>query len=372
MSDLTDVLAEGSLASEGLTFALALEIDENVTASETWVALVKPGELVIEIGLAHDQVSFSNVKFFTSLSEAGVASERWRVSRALSVQDSATTSEIWKPAFAPSQVERGVAHDALTPSVHYNLSRAESALAAESWSYSDAKNLSEIATAHDAFSYTYVAGLSLTETAHASDTLTSVRGAFASLHEVGVEQTTLIDNYHYNDIMIENGLARISYMSPSGNTTTWAINLRNQAITEYRDFDFNSFGSRDRKYLGANGVGLFELNGNQDVFANILAKIGGGFFQANSMKQSGLKGVYIAVGGQGPAVTGDWFLKLIMGDGRELTYKATSNPGLMVSKINIGKGLRASYMTWELMSAGQDFDFDKIEFVPMMSGRRVG
>ena len=128
-----------------------------------------------------------------------------------------------------------------------------------------------------------------------------------------------------------------------------------------------------RKYLGANRDGLYELNGDQDNTTNVIARIGGGYIQANAMKQSGLKGIYLALRSQGVSDRGNWFLKLIMGDGREMIYKATINPGLMVSKVNVGKGVRAGYMAWELQNAdGQDFDFDKLEFVPMMSGRRVG
>ena len=373
MVDLTDTLAEGPLASEGIRFAISLLISESVVVSETWTPRVLPGGVVSETAVAHDQVTIGNVSFLTSLAEAGVAAEQWRVVRALSLLSSANATDAWTPALAPSQREQARASDALLTTTHYNLTRAESARATEGWTFADTKSWGDTGTAHEVLTYTYVAGAQVSEHAVVQDSLTPIKRVLVSINEVGREHTTLQDNYHFNDIVVERGMARIGYMSPSGNSTTWAINLRTQAITEYKDFDFNSFVSKDRKYLGANGVGLFELNGNQDVFANVLAKIGGGYFQANQMKQAGLKGVYLGVGGQGPQTQGTWLLKLIMGDGREMIYKATSNPGLMVSKVNIGKGLRANYMSWELQNFdGQDFDLDKIEFIPMMSGRRVG
>jgi hypothetical protein len=37
----------------------------------------------------------------------------------------------------------------------------------------------------------------------------------------------------------------------------------------------------------------------------------------------------------------------------------------------MGKGQRARYFAFELISAGQDFDLDTIEFVPIVVQRRV-
>ena len=45
---------------------------------------------------------------------------------------------------------------------------------------------------------------------------------------------------------------------------TWALNLRNAALTEYDNFDFNSFAYFDGKYLAAGPGGIVEL-GNQDL-----------------------------------------------------------------------------------------------------------
>ena len=67
----------------------------------------------------------------------------------------------------------------------------------------------------------------------------------------------------------------------------------------------------------------------------------------------------------------DFYAKIIAGDGREYVYKFVSQPGLMTTKVNVGKGLRARYFQFELQSTGPDFDLDSIEFVPMMGQRRV-
>ena len=44
---------------------------------------------------------------------------------------------------------------------------------------------------------------------------------------------------------------------------------------------------------------------------------------------------------------------------------------MKTTKVNMGKGLRARYFAYELISTGQDFDLDSVEFVPLVAQRRV-
>jgi len=52
-----------------------------------------------------------------------------------------------------------------------------------------------------------------------------------------------------------------------------AINASHFAITEYKDFPFNSFAYFNGQYLGANGNGIFVLGGNKDNGKDISASI---------------------------------------------------------------------------------------------------
>jgi len=52
-----------------------------------------------------------------------------------------------------------------------------------------------------------------------------------------------------------------------------AMNASHFAITEYKDFSFNSFAYFNGKYLGANAEGIFTLGGNQDNGKRIDANI---------------------------------------------------------------------------------------------------
>ena len=157
------------------------------------------------------------------------------------------------------------------------------------------------------------------------------------------------------------------YVSPSGTATTWAINTRTNAVTEYTNYNFNGFAQFGKTYIATASTGIYELDGESDAGSNIIADIISGYMQLNATKLSGLKGVYLAVRGQGL-----WYLKLIAGTGQEYVYRLKTQPGLMNAKVNVGKGLRQRYLAFQLTSIdGADFDLDSLEFVPMLSDRRV-
>lgn len=149
-------------------------------------------------------------------------------------------------------------------------------------------------------------------------------------------------------------------------TTAWAMNTRNEALTEYRNWSFNSFASMGRKYLGANSQGIFELNGATDNGSSTVADLASGYLEMADGKLAGLKGVYLGLDGKGT-----YYLKLTAGNGLNYVYQFVSQPDLMTTKVLIGKGIRTRWLRWELISSGNDFDLDSIEFVPMISGRRV-
>jgi hypothetical protein len=77
------------------------------------------------------------------------------------------------------------------------------------------------------------------------------------------------------------------------------------------------------------------------------------------------KGMYLGVRGEG-----EWVIKLITGDGNTYNY-AVSTRNQRTTKVHMGKGLRARYWAFDMISSGQDFDLDTIEFVPIAAQRRV-
>lgn len=168
----------------------------------------------------------------------------------------------------------------------------------------------------------------------------------------------------YAGVLTDTMQVEALVVSPTG-FTTWAVNTRLGAVTEYRNFAFNSFARMGAVNLGANESGLFELTGDDDDGDPIVASIKGGRLQMNGSRFTGLKAVYLGIRGEG-----EFFLRLEAGSGQDYVYRLVARDS-ETTKVWTGKGLRHRYLSYELTSVGQDFDLDTIEFVPMRAQRRV-
>lgn len=155
-----------------------------------------------------------------------------------------------------------------------------------------------------------------------------------------------------------------AYLSPNGNFTAWAVNTETGATTEYTNFAFNSFAQVGHKAMATSNTGLYELVGDTDNGTDIIAAIKSGYMQMNDSRFTGLKAVYLGVRGGG-----EYFLKLETPQG-STTYRVLAED-MATTKVWVGKGLRTRYLSFELISTGQDFDLESIEFVPMRATRRV-
>lgn len=171
----------------------------------------------------------------------------------------------------------------------------------------------------------------------------------------------------YDAVLEETVEFGVGYVAPNGNFTTWAVNVSNNGVTEYTNYQFNSFAKMGLKYLGANSDGIYELDGARDDGEDIIATLKGGLLQFNDAQLCGFKAIYLGLRGQG-----DFFFKLETGDGREYVYAVKpSNASMVTTKINVGKGLRARYFSYELVSTGPEFALESVEFIPMAAKRRV-
>jgi hypothetical protein len=176
----------------------------------------------------------------------------------------------------------------------------------------------------------------------------------------------LVHMLYKGDPLLDEVVITALYISPSGTTTTWAVNTRTNAVTEYMNYNFNSFALLNGRYIASSPAGLYELDGDTDNGTSIISELMSGYFQFNEKKMFGIKGAYVAIRGGGR-----FYLKLISGDGREYVYELKAQPNFMTTKVRIGKGIKTTYMAFDLVTEGQDFDLDSLEFIPMTSGRRV-
>ena len=157
------------------------------------------------------------------------------------------------------------------------------------------------------------------------------------------------------------------YVSPTGNFTAWVINTRTSAVTEYQDFVFDSLVQVGRRCVAGDASGLYELNGDSDSGSIIVADILSGFMQFGGSKFTAFKAAYLGLSSQ----SGQFVLKLVTGEGQTYVYGVTAQ-NMRTTRVNFGKGLRSRYFRFELINAdGKDFSMDAIEFIPLVSQRRI-
>lgn len=216
----------------------------------------------------------------------------------------------------------------------------------------------------EALSYKYFMYPALAETVQITDTLS--RGL---LLRIVANDTIEIDHNDAIKMLFRPILDEVveivsMYLDPEG-ITTWTVNLAHGGVTEYTNYNFNSFARVGNNYIAASADGLYELDGADDAGTDIITRLKSGMLQFGKSNYSSFKGVYLGARGGG-----DWVLKLVTGDGKSYTYSVEART-METTKVNIGKGLRARYFSFELISTGQDFDLDSIEFIPIVARRRV-
>lgn len=205
----------------------------------------------------------------------------------------------------------------------------------------------------------------LAETAGVSDTLAKQLILRATAAETVQLTHTDVLNMLFRPTLTDGVELAAAYVSPNDTVTTWAINTKNMATTEYTNYAFNSFAQMGSKYLGATSSGLYELNGDDDQGTDIIASIKSGLMQLGGSRFTSFKTAYIGMRGEG-----NFVLKIETGDGKVYNY-AVVGKDMQTSRVHFGKGLRARYFSFELISTGQDFDLDTVEFIPLVVQRRV-
>jgi len=147
--------------------------------------------------------------------------------------------------------------------------------------------------------------------------------------------------------------------------TTWAMNTRNAAVTQYANFNFNSFAKMGERYIGANDQGLYWLDGDDDAGRAVNSRITTGVIQPNGNKLSGVQYAYLGMRGDGSFV-----VTVTDEAGGSYNYTLTGS-SMETARVAFGRGFKTRYFTFSLESQGQDFDLDSVEFITTEMARKV-
>lgn len=359
------VAVEAATGVSASIASLAIAIIQNAVMATTPSFAYLAGASVYVQGKLYDLPS-TNSYFQASVSELGLLTSIISKAVVVNITQYATLYDYAQAVIAVYVNERAKGNEALAAQATYNSYITEAARAFITFTALAHRSVNEtgIMTAAVAKQYIAVATVFQQAVSHDFAVMTMLFSMVAD--DLGYVTDAMALQMIWNGTISECGRGVLTYQSPSGNTTSWVVNTRTNAVTQYTNWVFNSFTGMGRKYIATDQNGLYELNGERDLTANIVADMMGGMVKFNGAKFAGMKGVYI-----GLSQAGQFYLKLMAGDGREYTYQFVANPGQMTTKVRIGKGLRSRYFQWELISTGSDFDLDTLEFVPMVSDRRV-
>lgn len=360
------IITETPRFKEKYAFTVGWHVGDDVGFHDTWAALFYPG------GDANGRMAFKDAfvtqaKMSESVAQGLAVKSKVLAAYGLAVAEALNLSSAFKALASYVLHERFSMKSALVTQAHLSTTIHDAMGFLAFLDQMRGAACSDAFQSLDAVRFDYRAGAAVREMIRLLDYPERMLVMRITVPDGFELDDAGLCNFIYNTGLSDEVVAEITYQQPGDTVATWAINTRTTAVTQYTNFSYNSFAPMGRKFLAANEDGLYELNGARDDTADVIGRIAGGFFPPSDGKLGGFKGVYLAANS---AAT--WFLKLEAGDGRVYHYKRVSRPGKQNTKIDVGKGLRSRYFAWELIAAdGQDFDLDGLEFVPMVSGRRI-
>lgn len=205
------------------------------------------------------------------------------------------------------------------------------------------------------------------------DTITCTRIAIAEILDsmTASGDFTLIGEFL---VSMEDGMTLFHSLDGQSSTAAlnsasrvWVVNMENGASGQYDNYGFNSFFESDGKYYGVADDGIYELDGDDDNGAEILALIQAGKSDLGTPRQKRIENVYAGVSSEGK------LLLKVEADGQSYTYEARSSSETLENhRFDVGKGLRGNYYDFTLLNQnGDDFDLESISFEPVVLSRKI-
>lgn len=344
------------------TIGRAASVAESLTASET--TGVSLASIIADYANLADTVGIK-ATYAQALAELALCRDSTSLARPTTLQDSVTVTWALGVVQGAYLAERLGLSEALNFPIKYGLSLAETLRIYDSLAKFLHFDLAETITATDTMAGLARHMIAVSEPLALTESVSQHFILSVEAHDDAIFDDSFSLKMLYRPEIREQINIAALYVSPNGGVTTWAVNTRTGAVTEYSNYDFNSFAQSGRRYLGASVDGLYVLDGDDDAGQPTIAHLRSGYAQFGGSRYTSFKAAYLGLRGDGSV-----FLKLDTGDGKSYTYKAVVQDQ-QSTKVRFGKGLRARYFAYELISEGQDFDLDTIEFVPVVAQRRV-
>ena len=146
----------------------------------------------------------------------------------------------------------------------------------------------------------------------------------------------------------------------------WAVNTETNASTRYENYSFSGMMAVRGRHFGVRANGVYLLDGADDAGQAIESGVALGKHDFGTNQLKALSAVYAGISSTGQVL-------LRVGDGtRFFTYAARRSDGyLKTQRFDPGRGLRANYFTFDLVSEDGSFELDTIDFKPIATTRKI-
>jgi len=151
---------------------------------------------------------------------------------------------------------------------------------------------------------------------------------------------------------------------------TWVLNTRKKALTEYDNFNFNSYARFNGVTLAASSAGIFKLAAEDtDAGTEIDAVVRTGQQMFGTTFNKRVPRIYAGYEATGPLR----FVTITSQDGRR-TYQLPDNRirGVQQRRVPVGRGPKSPYWQFEVQNEeGSDFLIEHLDLYPEVLSRRV-
>lgn len=154
-----------------------------------------------------------------------------------------------------------------------------------------------------------------------------------------------------------------------GTVSIIVMNSKNFALTEYSNFNFNSFAKLNGKHIASNGSGIYELEGSDDAGTDISASVKPRVSDFGTSLLKRLSGAYFSIKNIGTMTA-----KAVDENGDEGGTRAftSSTDKYKTRRVKFAKGERSRFWTTEINNvSGSDFEISTIELQMEETTRRI-
>ena len=151
-----------------------------------------------------------------------------------------------------------------------------------------------------------------------------------------------------------------------GGYFVWVFNARTGAVSRYLRYGFDSFAQIGGHYFGVAEDGVYLLEGNTDAGQRIEARAGTGLLDLGAKELKHVSAVYLDAASDGALSV------RVQAGQQQYTYQARrASQYNAQQRVDIGRGLRATHYSFELLNSGADFELDAMDVNVAKSARRI-